>query len=162
MIIHCSHDALVDPMTLVEHPRNPNKHPTKQITLLSKIIETSGWRAPITVSRRSGYIIKGHGRLAAALILHADAVPVDYQDYETEAAEWADMVADNRIAELAQIDLPELKDLLIELDAGDVDMDLTGFSNADLEKMMTDIGLPDDKEAEGKGAKECPNCGCQL
>ncbi len=31
-------------------------------------------------------------------------VPVDRQDYATEAEEWADLIADNRIAELAQID----------------------------------------------------------
>lgn len=31
-------------------------------------------------------------------------MPVDYQNYTNEAEEYADLVADNRIAELAEID----------------------------------------------------------
>ena len=41
-------------------------------------------------SNRSGFIVKGHCSLAAARLLGVESVPVDYQDYETEAAEWAD------------------------------------------------------------------------
>jgi hypothetical protein len=41
-----------------------------------------------------------------------ETVPVDFQDYESEAAEWADMLADNRIAELAETDDEELKAIL--------------------------------------------------
>ena len=61
--IHCAHDELVDITTLVPNPRNPNRHPDKQIELLAKIIQNQGWRAPITVSTRSGFIVRGHGRL---------------------------------------------------------------------------------------------------
>ena len=60
--IYCSYTELVDPTTLVQNPRNPNKHPQKQIELLAKIIKSQGWRAPITVSNRSGFIVRGHGR----------------------------------------------------------------------------------------------------
>ena len=60
--VNCSYTELVDPTTLVQNPRNPNKHPQKQIELLAKIIKSQGWRAPITVSNRSGFIVRGHGR----------------------------------------------------------------------------------------------------
>jgi ParB-like chromosome segregation protein Spo0J len=126
ILIHCAHTELVEIDKLVEHPRNPNKHPESQIKLLAKIIKAQGFRNPIVVSKRSGFIIKGHGRLAAAKLLEMERVPVDVQDYENEAAEWADMIADNKIAELSENDDEELKALLAELD-GQIDIELTGF-----------------------------------
>lgn len=146
--IYCSHDEAVDPVSLKPHPRNPNTHPDGQIELLAKIIRDQGWRAPITVSKRSGFIIKGHGRLQAGLKLGCELVPVDYQDYATEADEWADMIADNRIAELAEIDSEPLKDLLQELDDGAFDMDLTGFDEAALEDLLAPLIGPDDIEED--------------
>ena len=98
--IYCAYDELVDVVALVPHPRNPNQHPAKQIELLSKIIKHQGWRAPITVSKRSGFMIRGHGRLMAAKHLGLTHVPVDMQDYQTEAEEWADLIADNVVTKL--------------------------------------------------------------
>jgi hypothetical protein len=141
--IECAHDAQVDTVSLVPNPRNPNKHPARQIELLAKIIKHTGWRNPIVVSNRSGFIVKGHARLEAAKLLGETQVPVDYQDYPNEAMEWADMVADNRIAELAEPSLPELKDILQELDTGAFDMDLTGFDSKALEELMTQFNPPD-------------------
>jgi len=88
--ILCAHTELVDIEKVVENPRNPNQHPQAQIELLAKIIRAQGFRNPIVVSRRSGFITKGHGRLAAARLLKMERVPVDFQEYESEAAEWAD------------------------------------------------------------------------
>lgn len=73
---------------IIPNPRNPNKHPKKQIELLAKIIKAQGWRAPITVSNRSGFIVRGHARLEAAKLLGLTECPVDFQDYENEAVEW--------------------------------------------------------------------------
>ena len=134
--VDCAYDAMVDTVNLVPNPRNPNKHPKAQIDLLAKIL-TNCWRNPIVVSNRSGFIVKGHARLEAAKQAGINPVPVDYQDYQSEAEEWADMIADNRLAELAEPSLPELKDLLEELDKGDFDMDLTGFDASSLEDLMT-------------------------
>ena len=134
--IDCAYDAMVDTASLVPNPRNPNKHPKAQIDLLAKILSNC-WRNPIVVSNRSGFIVKGHARLEAAKQAGINPVPVDYQDYQSEAEEWADMIADNRLAELAEPSLPELKDLLEELDKGDFDMDLTGFDAKSLEELMT-------------------------
>ena len=102
--VYCAHSQMVEIEKVVPNPRNPNKHSEKQIALLSKIIAAQGWRAPITVSTRSGFIVRGHGRLLAARKLGLAEVPVDYQAYETEAAEWADLIADNRLSELSETD----------------------------------------------------------
>ena len=149
--VYCAHSRMVDIEAMVENPRNPNKHSDKQISLLAKIIKSQGWRNPIVVSNRSGFIVKGHCRLAAARLLGVESVPVDYQDYETEAAEWADMIADNRIAELAVSDDKELRALLSELE-GQIDLELTGFSGVSLEDLLSEPEVIDE-EAEAEKVK---------
>jgi DNA modification methylase len=125
----CAHDALVDVHTLQPNPKNPNKHPARQIELLAKIISYQGQRSPIVVSNRSGFIVKGHGRLDAVRKLGWAQAAVDYQDYESEAQEYADMVADNKIAELAEHDDNAMIDGIKTLGITDFELlGLDGFS----------------------------------
>lgn len=149
--IECSHTRMADVADLVENPRNPNEHPDSQIELLAKIIANQGWRSPIVVSKRSGFIVKGHGRYQAALKLGLDEVPIDEQEYANEAKEWADLIADNRLSELAEINRGELKDLLGDLDDGAFDMDLTGFLEDNLADLMSEYN-PEIAEHSGAGA----------
>lgn len=137
--VYCSHDAVVDTIKMVPNPANPNKHPDDQIKLLAKIIKASGWRQPITVSKRSGFIVKGHGRLMAAQLAGFKQVPVDYQEYASEAEEYADLIADNRIAELAEIDQKMLADIFAEIDTGEIDLDQTGYTDQEVEQLVTSL-----------------------
>jgi len=164
--VHCAYDEMIAIENLIGNPRNPNTHPQKQIELLAKIIKNQGWRAPITVSNRSGFVVRGHGRLLAAQLLGVEQVPVDHQDYASDAEEWADLIADNRIAELSSINPGLLTELLEELDTGDFDMDLTGFDENELSKLMTNFAIPDEEfreydESIEKDVKKvvCPHCG---
>ncbi len=164
--VYCAYDELADIITLVPNPRNPNQHPQKQIELLAKIIKNQGWRAPITVSNRSGFIVRGHGRLLAAQLLGLGQVPVDRQDYATEAEEWTDLIADNRIAELSAADPALLAELLEELGSSDIDMALTGFDQSELDQLLQRFGIPDQDfpeydETIEKDVKKvvCPHCG---
>src|SRR5262245_50589412 len=115
MNIHCAHDKLVPVGELKPHPKNPNTHSADQVAAIAAVLEGNGWRAPITVSTRSGYITRGHGRLDAAILMGLEHVPVDYQDYASEVDEIADMIADNRLSELSELDDEKLKDVLTEL-----------------------------------------------
>jgi len=134
--VHCKHDFLHPIDKMVVHPRNPNKHPAVQIKALAKIILSQGWRAPIVVSKRSGLIVAGHARLEAAQSLGLDLVPVDEQEFKTEQDELAHLVADNRIAELANIELSDLTDILSRLKDDDFDIELAGFTDEDLASTM--------------------------
>nr|WP_226894907.1 ParB N-terminal domain-containing protein [Luteolibacter marinus] len=126
-----------DPATLTDHPRNPNRHGQRQIELLAKVIRHQGWRNPIVVSARSGFVIAGHGRLAAARLLGVDEVPVDVQDFETEADEWAHLVADNRIAELAEMDDEGLGEILRDLgEVEDFELEWSGFDDEALKDLL--------------------------
>jgi len=153
--VYCSYTEIMDIERMIENPRNPNKHPEAQIKLLARIIKVQGWRAPITISDRSGFIVKGHGRLAAAKIARQSQVPVDRQHYESEAEEWADMIADNRLGELSQIDNTMLLDLLQEVDTGEIDILLTGYSDDDIQGLINAISGADDTDA-GSGDDNIP------
>lgn len=108
--ICCSYSELRDPKKLIPNPENPNTHPEEQINILMKVFKERGWRLPITVSDRSGMIVRGHGRLIAALRLNLDDVPVDVQHYDTDSEELADLLADNQLPELAVIDEEKMSD----------------------------------------------------
>lgn len=150
--VFCAHDAIVPVEKLIPNPKNPNQHPDSQIQLLGRIIRQTGWRQPITVSKRSGFIVKGHGRLAAALLEGVKEAPVDYQNYTSEAEEYADLVADNRIAELAETDNKLLADIFADIDTGEIPMELTGYTEDEVESLVTalsealhnDLTDPDD------------------
>lgn len=156
MEVQCAHTELVDIGTLIPNPRNPNKHPQAQIKLLAKIMKHQGWRSPIIVSTRSGFIVKGHGRLAAAQLNGWVKAPVDRQAYASEADEYADMVSDNKIAELAKSDMGMINMDVVDL-GPDFDLDLLGIPDFVIEladKPQTQ-SLVTDNDAQIK----CPSCG---
>ena len=127
MKINCSYTDMIDIDLLVPNPKNPNKHPEEQIKYLAKIMNHQGWRHPIIVSNLSGFVVSGHGRLMAAKKNGWTKAPVDKQDFASEADEYAHLIADNKIAELAEHD----DQMMIE--------DLKLFPDLDLEL----LGIPD-------------------
>lgn len=140
--VWCSFEKLAPVADLKPNPRNPNTHPARQIELLAKNIRYFGFRHPITVSKLSGYIVAGHGRLAAAKHLGLQLVPVDYQDFLSESDEMAVLIADNRLAELASVDLNSLEGIINDLKVADFDTLLTGFEDADLEALFLPAADP--------------------
>lgn len=152
--VFCTYDDIVPLGELKPNPRNPNQHGEEQVALLAKIIEATGWRANITVSRRSGLVTKGHGRLMAAQFKGWGFAPMEYQEYASEAEELDDLLADNRLAELSSMDDEKLRALLQDLkEAGELPMELTGYTDGDLSKLLDDLGAAetedDGVDAEG-------------
>jgi hypothetical protein len=138
--INCAHKKVVKISDLAPHPKNPNKHPQNQIDAFETLLENHGWRLPICVSNLSGFIVRGHLRYYTALKMGETKVPVDYQDYENEAMELADLTADNHIPEMAQMDEELLNDLLVQIKGmPDVDIAVTGYTDRDLERMSAKL-----------------------
>ena len=133
--VWCAHERLIPIDELKPNQRNPNLHPDGQIELLAKNIKYFGWRHNILVSKLSGCIVAGHGRLMAAQKLGVKLVPVDYQDFTSDDEELAVLLADNRLAEISETDNDSLKALLKELD-GKIDLDLTGFDEDSLDELL--------------------------
>ena len=153
--VWCSFDELVELDSLKPNPRNPNKHPEAQLELLANIIKKGGWREKITVSRRSGFIVKGHARREAGKMAGGQYAPVEWQDYATEADEMADLIADNRIAELAVLDEEAITELLAELEANTdgIDPEMSGFTAEQIREMV---------EKAQKGADEAEQQAARL
>lgn len=148
--VFCAHDEIVLLEKLVPNPKNPNEHPSDQVELLAKIIKATGWRQPITVSKRSGFVVKGHGRLMAAIRGGLTCAPVDYQEYATDAEEYADLVADNRLAELSEMNNEKLREIFEEVDFSETSIDLTGYTEEDLTSLF-DEGEEEDEDEEIEG-----------
>lgn len=125
--MHCLYDELVEPNALKPNPKNPNRHSQEQIERLKKILEYQGFRYAIKISKQSGFITSGHGRLEAAKRLGLKQVPVVYQDYVDADQEYADIVADNSIAAWAELDLAAIN---LEIpNMGPFDIDLLGIKD---------------------------------
>lgn len=106
--------------------RNPKNHPESQLKKLEHSISEFGWTNPI-LATKDGMVVAGHARLEAAKRLNIGNVPVIYLDMPYEKA-IAYVIADNRLAELAETDTAQLSELLGELSAiPDFDIELTGF-----------------------------------
>ncbi len=147
--VFCAYDAIVPLAELRPNPGNPNHHGTDQLKRLASIIWATGWRNAITVSRQSGMIVKGHGRLEAAQMAGMSEAPVEYQHYDSEAEEWADLVADNRLAELSTLNTGELLEMINEIDTGVVPLEMTGYTSEDIEAIIAAMGGEGDAEDDG-------------
>lgn len=150
---------MVAPNKLKPRPDNRNKHPDDQIDRLVKVIEYQGFRRPIIVSNQSGQIVCGHGRLLAAKRLKLKQVPVIYQDYTSPEQEYADHVADNAIAEWADLDLSAINTDLANL-GEDFDIELLGIKQFSLDPDFAAGSEADQGQLDQKKFQFylCPHC----
>jgi ParB-like chromosome segregation protein Spo0J len=161
MNIKCAHDQIVEIHKIVPNPKNPNSHSSEQIERLAKIIDFQGQRHPIIVSKRSGFVVAGHGRLEAIKALGWKKAAVNFQDFATDAEEYAFIVSDNAIAEWSDLDLLAIKDNLSALGESFTDLDLLGLQSVEaLKDAIFEEGSEDDQgDLDQKQMTKCPNCG---
>jgi len=143
----------VDTKSLKENPKNRNKHSKYQIKRLSEIVNYQGFRVPIIVSRQSGFIVAGHGRLESAKKNKLEKVPVIYQDFENEEQEYAFQVSDNAISSWAELDLSGINDDVPSL-GPDFNIDMLGIKDFQID-VSDKINESNNDILENK----CPKCG---
>jgi hypothetical protein len=127
-MIQAKEIQLVDIDSLVLNPKNNNKHPKEQIERLAKLIQYQGFRNPVVVSKRTGFVLAGHGRIEAAKMAGLKEVPAMFQDFESEAQEYAYLTSDNAIASWAELDLSAINTEMLDL-GPDFDIDLLGIKD---------------------------------
>lgn len=143
---------IVDIDSLIPNPKNNNRHPVEQYERLKKIIKKTGFRVPIEVSNRSGFVVCGHLRLEVAKQLDMKQVPVIYQEFENEAIEYAHMTAENEIARWSELDKHAIL-TEVHSDNFEIDFDLLGLS-FDIQKLDLNIDMPDDLDESDQPEKE--------
>jgi ParB-like chromosome segregation protein Spo0J len=132
------------------YPGNPRLNDAA-VDAVAKSLQEFGWRQPIVVDK-DGVIVVGHTRWKAAQKLGYSEVPVHVAADLTPAQARAYRIADNQTATIADWDTDLLPLELADLKALDFDLDLLGFGQDELAKLLgTDVasGLvdPDDVPA---------------
>ena len=131
--------------SLVPYARNARTHSPEQVAQLAASIREWGWTTPVLVDGQ-GTIIAGHGRVLAAQSLEIAEVPVMVAAGWSEAQRRAYVIADNNLALNAGWDAELLPVELGDLKAMGFDLDLTGFGELELGKLLLNDegdGAPD-------------------
>jgi hypothetical protein len=152
MEIKSNNIELVAIEKLIPNPKNRNQHTEPQIDRLAEIIQYQGFRVPLIVSNRSGYMVSGHGRLFAARKLGLTHLPVIFQDFDSEEQEYAAGISDNSIASWSELDLTSINAEIGDL-GPEFNLDLLGIEDFTLdvsEKSNIDPDIEFTKEINEK------------
>lgn len=121
--------------TLRPYPGNARKHSKKQLRQLAGSFKQFGFTVPVLVTQ-DNMIIAGHGRVEAARLAGLDEVPVISVSHLTSAQIQAYIVADNRLAELAEWDGTQLSIELQSLIDFGFDLGSIGFDTVDVDRIL--------------------------
>ena len=136
---------------LIPYARNPRKNESAVATVAASLKEF-GWRQPIVVDEEM-VILAGHTRLEAARQLGLSTAPVNVARGLTPAQARAYRLMDNRAGENAEWD-----EALLGLELGDLhgdgfDLGLTGFDDAELNRLLAGLG---DDQIDRDGEDDVP------
>lgn len=126
------------------HPRHARKITQKHIERIVSSIRATGWRGAIIIDE-DNRIIAGVARWLAAKQLGMDTIPAIRERFLSEEQKTAFMLADDRLVELGEWDDDVLKDNLNHLFDSGCNVEITGFSTADLDFGL-DAGKAQDEE----------------
>lgn len=135
------------------NPRLDLKPGDPEYDKLAKVISEFDLVEPLVWNIQTGNLCGGHQRLKILQARGDKTVEVSVVDLTLEK-EKALNLALNKTG--GDWDMPKLKDLLEELDVGDFDVELTGFDEVEIEKLMTQFHVEateDDFDAEAEAAK---------
>lgn len=115
----------------IPYARNARVLSDSAVSKVAASIKEFGFRQPIVVDDE-GVIVAGHTRLLAAERLGLATVPVHVARGLTEAQVRAYRLADNRVADETSWDYEMLELEVMDLQAVDYDLSLTGFEEREL------------------------------
>lgn len=138
---------LVPIAELTPYAGNARTHSAKQIKQIAASIREFGFVNPVLVSD-DGEIVAGHGRVMAAKRLGMTEVPVLRLSHLSAAQRQAYVLADNKLAENAGWDADLLAIELQGLLDMDFDLELTGFSLAEIDIVLDEAGSEPQRTAD--------------
>lgn len=135
--------------SLAPAARNARTHSDEQVGQLADAITKWGWTTPVLIDEE-GTIIAGHGRVLAAQRLGIADVPVMIARGWDEQKRRAYMLADNKLALNSGWDTELLRAELTDLMALGQDLQLVGFSSAELAALTATTDGKTDPDAVPK------------
>ena len=136
------HVVMLSTTSLTPNPDNARIHDDKQIEQLGANIKRFGFLVPLVVDA-DNVILAGNGRFAAAKKLGLPEVPCIRAEFLTGADRRAFALADNKLSDLSTWNEDLLQAELESLFEGGFDIEMIGFSTADL-----DFTIVEEKEAK--------------
>jgi ParB-like chromosome segregation protein Spo0J len=121
---------------LIPYATNSRTHSPEQVAQIAASMVEFGWTNPVLIDAR-GTIVAGHGRVMAARKIGMETVPCIRLGHLTPAQVRAYVIADNKLALNAGWDEAMLKAELDILKEGGFDLGLTGFSEEELESILS-------------------------
>ena len=119
---------------LAFYPKNPRKNDAAVDRMVASIREY-GFKIPV-LARSSGEVVDGHLRLKAARVLGISEVPVILCDEWTDAQVKAFRLMVNRSVMWADWDEELLSQEILDLKNLDFDLNLTGFDDGELTRLL--------------------------
>ena len=120
---------------LVGYDKNARTHSDQQIEEIAQSIKNFGFNDPIEIGK-DNVIISGHARLAAAIKLQMEEVPVIIHTHMTEKNRKAYVLAANRIAMSSSWDAQLLQEEMLDLNNSEFDLSLTGFTDEEINDIL--------------------------
>jgi hypothetical protein len=167
---------------LAPNKKNPRKITDTKLQLLKKSLEEFGDLSGIVYNKKLNRLIGGHQRIKAIpedaeIVIEkryidptkTGTVAEGYIKLGTESMRYREVEWDNEKDFAANIaankhggdwDVPLLNEILLDLDAANYDMGLTGFTESELENLLAPISSQEDEsDHSGSGDDKCPHCG---
>ena len=135
---------------LIEYARNPRKN-DHAVDRVAAAIREFGFRVPV-VAKSDGTVVDGHLRLKAAKKLGLTEVPVVLADDMTDLQIKAFRLSVNKMAELAEWDDELLALELSELGELGFDLELTGFTQDEIDALTPGDGDEEKEPSEPSGS----------
>jgi site-specific DNA-methyltransferase (adenine-specific) len=126
---------------LIPYARNSRTHDPAQVAQIAASIKAFGFTNPVLVDGVGG-IIAGHGRVLAARQLNLQTVPCIRLSHLTENQTRAYVIADNQLALNAGWNQEMLLLEIQALQAAEFNLDLLGFTPAELAALMPELVAP--------------------
>jgi hypothetical protein len=164
-------------------PYNPRIITDKESKMLAKSMRRFGDLSGIVKNIRTNHLVGGHQRVRQLdpswkieKLKHSDSVgtvALGYIDTPYGRWQYREVDWDEKVEAAANIsanqqggdfDMPKLKEIIISLDDGSVDMELLGFNSHELELMMTAVKPDGDSTDVDRSSAEkpdviiCPKC----
>jgi DNA modification methylase len=141
---------------LLPYAANARTHSDEQVAQIAGSIAEFGFNVPCLVDDR-GVLIAGHGRLLAARQLGLAEVPVIRLSHLTDAQARAFRLADNQLTLNGTWDDALLSAEIARLREDGFNLDLLGFAQEDLDRLLSEIeGGDDDAEVGDDVVPEPP------
>ncbi len=122
----------------VLNPRNAREHPEENLDQIKLSLMVYGQCKPVVINKNTGIIEAGNGMVLSARALGWKRIAVARADHDAVQA-MAYGIMDNKSGLSSTWNLPVLKDNLLELDTGQIPMACTGFTDGEIEELMTQV-----------------------